>query len=146
MRYLTTHDIAFINSLVTGKIQPPNYITLESAMAAQYSYGPGDEIANRASILLRRLVTTPSFVSGNSRTALIATLSFLSANGYKITVTDEEVVGAIQSFTSQKISAIEAVRQLGLEADQALSIPVGLRELIKNECIQHSSAIQNLIS
>ena len=82
MEYLTTHDLVWINSTITGKVNAYNYVTLEAAMAGQYSYGDSHNVVPQAANLLDRLLCTRPFSEGNIRTAFIATLSFINANGY----------------------------------------------------------------
>src|SRR5579862_5751254 len=97
MEYLTTHDLVWINNVVTGKVNPFDYVTLEAAMAAQYRYGVSQDVPGQAATLLQALLYKPPFESGNRRTAFVATLTFLNANGYATTAGDAEAADILMS-------------------------------------------------
>jgi death-on-curing family protein len=148
MQYLTTHDIVWINNSVTGTTLPYNYVTLESAMAGQYSYGQSQDVPGQAANLLKRLITTPPFASGNKRTALIAALAFLNANGYTTSVTDEEAAAIVSKLASGEMTPQQAIASL-CAPDEAtlqsgLSGAVSLRKLISHECNAHAEALSLL--
>ena len=84
MEYLTVHDLIWINEMVTGRVQPYNYVTLESCMAAQYTYGSSADPVAQAAQFLNRMLTKTPFLEGNRRTAYIAMLTLLNANGYAV--------------------------------------------------------------
>ena len=65
MEYLTTHDLVWINSSITGSTNTYNYITLEAAMAGQYSYGASSNVTAQAATLLRKILDTKPFTEGN---------------------------------------------------------------------------------
>ena len=48
IEYLTTHDLVWINQTITGKVPSYDYVTLEAAMAGQYSYGESQNVAQQA--------------------------------------------------------------------------------------------------
>jgi death-on-curing family protein len=146
MEYLTTHDLVWINNIVTGKVQPYNYVTLEAAMAGQYSYGQSHDVVEQAGKLLERLLRKTPFALGNRRTALIATLTFLNANGYATRASDHDAIQVIQSVEQGVISASQATETLAAPAGNNLPIGVTLRKLIIHECNLHTEALQGLTS
>src|SRR5437763_11388685 len=97
MEYLTTHDLVWINSSITGDVNDYDYVTLEAAMAGQYSYGDSHNVPRQAANLLERLLCMRPFTRGNVRTAFIATLSFLNANAYATTVDDPTAAQLIRA-------------------------------------------------
>lgn len=141
MEYLTTHDLVWVNNMITGASQPYNYVTLEAAMAAQYSYGNSENVPTQAANLLQRLLSRKPFPSGNLRTAFIATLTFLNANGYATQVGDEEAAQIVLETAIGRRTPQAAVEALAAPADQPLSGAVTLRKLIAYECNLHTVAL-----
>ena len=137
MEYLTTHDLVWINSSITGKTNPYNYVTLEAAMAGQYSYGDSQDVLSQAANLLRRLLDSTPFAEGNVRTAFIATLSFLNANGYATKVDDAEASAIVRAVALGQQTAAQAVSELAAKAAEPLATTLTLRKLIAHECNHH---------
>lgn len=146
MEYLTTHDLVWINSLITGAVNPYNYVTLEAAMAGQYRYGDSQEVAEQAANLLDRLVCTRPFSAGNVRTALIATLTFLNANGYATTVSDAAVAEVVRALADGKISRESAIAELAAPAEKPIGSIITLRQLMSHEIHHHLEALTLLAS
>ncbi len=143
MEYLTVYDLVWINSAVTGKVNPYNYVTLEAAMAGQYSYGQSQDVPTQAANLLERLLTRKSYQSGNRRTALIATLTFLNANGYDTRASDAEAAEIVRAVDVRQTTAPDAIARLAAPAAQPLT-GVTLRKLIAHECNAHCDALKLL--
>src|SRR5437016_5999119 len=112
MEYLTTHDLVWINSSITGRVNPYNYVTLEAAMAGQYSYGDSHHVQEQAANLLNRLICTHPFAEGNVRTAFIATLSFLNANGFATSVDDTAAAAIVTAVANGRKSGQDAIAEL----------------------------------
>ena len=146
MEYLTTHDLIWINEMVTGKVQPYNYVTLEACMAGQYSYGRSTEVVPQAATLLERLLNKSPFLEGNRRTAFIATLTYLNANGYTLTVDDVQAVQAIAAVIEGRTSPLQAITEIVAPSAHALPAGITLRKLIMHECNHHSEALRVLAS
>jgi len=144
MEYLTTHDLIWINEMVTGKIQPYNYVTLEACMAGQYSYGVSTEVVPQAATLLERLLHKSPFLEGNRRTAFIATLTYLNANGYTLKVDDVQAVQAIAAVVEGRITPLQAITEMATPAEHALPGGLTLRKLIMHECNLHADALRAL--
>lgn len=144
MEYLTTHDLVWINSTITGKVNSYNYTTLEAAMAGQYSYGESFDVPRQAANLLERLVAKSPFSEGNVRTALIGALSFLDANGYAVRVSDQEAADIVRSLVGGAISAYDAVCRISAPAEAPLGSTLTLRRLIGHECNHHKAALELL--
>ena len=65
MQYLSVYDIVWINTTLAGRALPFDYVNLEEAMAAQYSYGVSTNVPAR-----RRTSFKFSSLSGHSRSAM----------------------------------------------------------------------------
>ena len=112
-------------------------------MAGQYSYGESRDIPGQAANLLSSLLFRAPFGSGNIRTALVATLTFLNANGYAIRVTDEVAAEIVKSASQGKITPQQAIADLCAPSDGG-AIGVTLRQLISLECNTHREALEML--
>ncbi len=144
MEYLTTHDLIWINEMVTGKVQPYNYVTLEACMAGQYSYGRSTEVVPQAATLLELLLGKSPFLEGNRRTAFLATLTFLNANGYATTVTDAQAVETLEKVAEGRLAALQAITDMAAPATHPLPGGITLRKLIMHECNLHTEALKAL--
>jgi death-on-curing protein len=113
-------------------------------MAGQYSYGESKDVVAQAAKLLDRLMSKVPFAQGNRRTAFIATLTFLNANGYATKPTDQEAAQLILSLRKGQITAQQAIEALAAPASENLSIGVTLRKLITHEFNLHSEALRAL--
>ncbi len=146
MEYLTTHDLVWINNIVTGTIHPYDYFKLEAAVAGQYKYGDSQDVPAQATTMLTRLLEARAFAAGNLRTALIATLSFLNVNGYATIANDEEVANLLLAASHRDQNAGDVVASLAAPSRQGLPDSVTLRKLITHECNHHVDALKRLAS
>ena len=144
MEYLTTHDLVWINTTITGSAEPYNYVTLEAAMAGQYSYGDSLDVPTQAANMFSSLLFKAPFAAGNIRTALVAALTFLNANGYSIRATDSEAVGIVKAVAGRKTTPSQAIVDLCGPPDQKLRGATTLRKLIALECNAHQEALELL--
>ncbi len=67
--------------------------SLEGALArpASYAHYQDANIALQAAVLAHGIAETQPFLDGNKRLALVAMLTFLEANGYRVDATDPEL-------------------------------------------------------
>jgi death-on-curing protein len=144
MQYLTTHDLVWVNELVTGQVVPYNYVTLEAAMAGQYRYGQSRDVPAQAAVLLERLLFKSPFARGNRRTAFVSLLTFLNANGYASLVDDVEAAAIVLSVEAGQRTAAEAVALIAAPAADALPSDLTLRKLITHEFNLHTAALRAL--
>lgn len=142
MEYLTTHDLVWINQIITGKVVPYNYITLEAVMAGQYRYGTSNDVNGQAANFLEQFLSKRPFTEGNLATALIAVLSFLNFNGYATKVSDAEAAEIMNASAKREISAADAISKLAAPATERLPENVTLRKLITHECHSHAEALR----
>ena len=143
MNYLTTHDIVWINTTVSGEMQPFDYFALEAAMAAQYQYGDSRDVAVQAANFLGKLLLQPAFAGGNRRTALISMLTFLNANGYATTATDEQITAKFTELERGGITSNDVIAAIAAPAKTPIA-GVSLRQLITHECNHHTEALKSL--
>jgi len=144
MRYLSVHDLVWINTTVTGKTLGFDYVRLEEAMAAQYSYGDSRNTTLQAANLLASLLYKPPFAYGNRRTAFIAVTAFLSANGYSLQVDDAQAADVIRRVALRELLPGEAISALVVPADIGLRPGVTLRQLVSHLCNEHADALRRL--
>ena len=70
---------------------------LEGALArpATYAHYQNADLALQAAVLAHGLAESQAFLDGNKRLALVAMLTFLEANGYRVQAADAELAGWI---------------------------------------------------
>lgn len=144
LEYMTTHDIVWINTTVTGRVNDFDYVMLEAAMAAQYRYGCSRDVTGQAAEFMAQMVAHPPFLGGNLRTAFIATLTFLNANGYATKVDDRQAAQLIAELKRGAQNAGAVIAALAAPAAQPFAARVTLRRLITYECNLHEEALQIL--
>ena len=109
-------------------------------MAGQYSYGQSQDVPTQAANLLSRLLFNRPFQTGNLRTALVATLTFLNANGYVARISDVEAAQIVQYVEAHKLTPEQAIANLAAPAAEAFT-GTSLRKLIAFECNTHAQAL-----
>jgi death-on-curing protein len=67
---------------------------------ASYAHYEHADLALQATVLAHGIAESQPFLDGNKRTALIAMLTFLEINGYRVRATDRELADWIVSFGS----------------------------------------------
>lgn len=74
---------------------------LESALARPQMYAQyeGADLALRASVLAHGIAESQTFVDGNKRLALVAMLTFLAVNGYRVEASDPDLAEWILRFS-----------------------------------------------
>lgn len=131
MRYLTVHDVIWINTAATGSPQRYQFDRLENAVYSQYSYGDSRNVLTQAARMFRRLLLDKPFEQGNEWTALVATATFLRLNGYTLRIDAEEV----QTILTQLAQGRLGVREFVLQRAQPLEEAGGtLREVVAQVC------------
>ena len=143
MEYLTNHDLFWVNQIVTGTVNTFDYFALEAASAGQYAYGASDDVPSQAATLLDRLLTRSPFMTGNRRTAYIATLTFLNANGYAVIGDDDEAVRLMREVAAQTTLPLAMVHAVAAPARERLTA-IPMRQLITHECNHHAHALRLL--
>ncbi|MDE2127159.1 MAG: hypothetical protein KGJ62_11260 [Armatimonadetes bacterium] len=142
--YLTTHDITWINTTVTGRPNHFDWVKLEAAMAAQYQYGETRDIVDQAAGLLNALLLQPPWRVGRRRTALIAITTFLTANGVQWTATPEILASRVAGVASHQLGARQALSQI-LEGGTFGPPPdESLRQVIADQCAALADSLISL--
>jgi death-on-curing protein len=106
--YLTLADVLELHALIIGVTaaeaadQLRDHAGLESALARPetYAHYQDAELALQAAVLAHGISESQQFIDGNKRTALIAMLTFLEINGWRVEASDPELAGWILSFST----------------------------------------------
>jgi len=106
--YLMLEDILELHGLIIGATaaeagdQLRNREGLESALARPetYAHYEGADLALQAAVLAHGIAEGQQFIDGNKRTALVAMLTFLEINGWRVEASDPELAGWILSFSA----------------------------------------------
>jgi prophage maintenance system killer protein len=132
MRYLSVHDLLWVNQCVIGTTPAFEYEKLEACVAAQYGYGASREPSEHAECFLAALLTQRPFAAGNRRAALAATATFLVANGMALLPQDVDTLrGLLTEFDGARACAGDLVSALvGRPAEGATGDARGLRVIV----------------
>jgi prophage maintenance system killer protein len=144
MEYLSVYDIVWINTTLAGRALEFNYVTLEEAMAAQYSYGVSTNVPLQAANLLQVLVSKRPFSFGNVRTGFVAVTAFLTANGYALKVDDSAAAGIVRDVAEGRATAEAAIEQLAAPTESKLPVGMTLRALVTQIINGRSEALRQL--
>ncbi len=106
--YLTLDDVLQLYGLIVGATAAEaadhlrNRDGLESALArpATYAHYEDADLALQAAVLAHGIAEGQLFIDGNKRTALVAMLTFLEINGWRVEATDRELADWILSFSA----------------------------------------------
>jgi death-on-curing protein len=106
--YLTVADVLELHALIIGATtaeaadQLRNRSGLESALARPetYAHYQRADVALQAAVLAHGIAEGQQFIDGNKRTALIAMLTFLEINGWRVEAPDPELANLILSFSA----------------------------------------------
>ncbi|MCS6829872.1 MAG: type II toxin-antitoxin system death-on-curing family toxin [Armatimonadota bacterium] len=133
MRYLTVHDVIWINTAITGSPQRYHFDRLENAVYSQYSYGDSRNVLTQAARMFQRLVQDKPFAQGNEWTALVAAITFLRLNGYTLRLEAEEAQTALDQMLQGRVDLREFVLQRAQPQENAEG---SLREIVTRICQQ----------
>lgn len=143
MRYMSVHDLVWIDSVVTGVAPEFQHDNAEACMAAQYGYGNSTDVLGQASALLDTLIRVRPFDQGNVRTAYVATIAFLMMNGRRLRLAPAELAEAVARVASGEQDASAAVEVISEPCSG--SVPVGsVRPLVTRICGEHADALRRL--
>lgn len=118
--YLTLEDaLELYAAIVDGTIEQAAAVlrsrsALEGALArpATYVHYQGADLALQAAVLAHGIAEGQAFLDGNKRLALVAMLTFLEVNSYRIEATDPEladwIIDLSTDFTPEQLA--EAIR------------------------------------
>ena len=104
---LTIHD----NQIETygGSHGIRDLALFESAiMRPQTTFGGKDlypSVFEKAAILMHSLIMNHSFVDGNKRTGTVSVLVFLEINGFRVSVSQKELISISLEIASRKMNA-----------------------------------------
>jgi death-on-curing family protein len=125
--YLTLEDILELYAAIIGgtsaqaRDQLRNRPGLDSALerpAAHAHYASAD-LATQAAVLAHAIAEGQPFLDGNKRLALIAMLTFLEVNGYRVPVSDRElaewIIGLSAGATPEELGGRIRVAMVPLD-------------------------------
>ncbi len=106
--YLTLDDILELHGLIIGATateagdQLRNRHGLESAPARPetYAHYQAADLAIQATVPAHGIAESQLFIDGNKRTALVAMLTFLEINGWRVEASDPELADWILRFSA----------------------------------------------
>ncbi len=106
--YLTVEDVLGLYGLIigAGSAEAADHLRnrdgLESSLArpATYAHYEDADLALQATVLAHGIAESQLFIDGNKRTALVAMLTFLEINGWRVEASDPELAGWILSFSA----------------------------------------------
>ena len=118
--YLTLEDaLELYAAIIGGSAEHAAAIlrsrpALEGALArpATYAHYQNADLALQAAVLAHGIAESQPFIDGNKRLALVAMLTFLEANGYRVEATDPELAGWIIDLSANLMpeQLAEAIR------------------------------------
>jgi death-on-curing protein len=106
--YLTPEDVLELYGLIVGATAAEaadhlrNRDGLEGALArpATYAHYEDADLALQAAVLAHGIAESQLFIDGNKRTALVAMLTFLEINGFRVEASDPQLADWILSFSA----------------------------------------------
>jgi len=125
MQYLTPEQVLFIHARLIAEIGGEHRVRdlglLQSAVARPQAVFGGKElypdIYHKAAALLESLINNHPFVDGNKRTGITATALFLHINGYRFSISNEEMVTFVLSVASGNESVDTIAAWLGQHSE-----------------------------
>jgi death-on-curing protein len=125
--YLTLEDVLGLYGLIigAGSAEAADHLRnregLESALArpATYAHYEDADLALQATVLAHGIAEGQLFIDGNKRTALVAMLTFLEINGWRVEASDPELADWILSFSAgampEDVAKLLRLALLGIE-------------------------------
>lgn len=112
MKYLSIEEILLIHEYQIQRFGGSDGIlNLELLESAVYrprtSYGGVEKyktIFEKAAVLAYSIIKNHPFIDGNKRTSMVSTILFLELNGYRVQITQEELVKLAIDIASDQIS------------------------------------------
>ena len=97
-----------------GTVELRSEALLESALAAaeNRNHYEAADVVTCAATYSYHLVQAHAFLDGNKRVAAAITEAFLETNGYKLTMSNEEIVELFLAIASSEISREQVEQQL----------------------------------
>jgi prophage maintenance system killer protein len=141
MRYLTVHDLVWVNNVVTGEKLDFDYEKLEACIAAQYQYGCSSDVKKQAVYFLQKLAAAPAFEWGNKSSSLIAFCAFLLCNGYDLKVHGDQLASVFDSYIRGEMSPDEVIELLAVSSQSKNLEGASIREIIILLCSRERESL-----
>ncbi len=147
MRCLTNHDLVWLNAAIVGKSQDYDYFAVENSTAGQYVYGKNNDIVVSAATLYERLMKVLPFARGNRRTAFVAMVAMLAANGWQLSEEATTVLTALANLENHTTEARLVLEPLASPiAPTAGLTSYGMRQIAAWCMKRHEQALNLLAS
>jgi death-on-curing family protein len=106
--YLELADAVELYGLIIGasavqaadQLRDPAGLDGALARPQMYAHYEAADLALQASVLAHGIAESQTFLDGNKRLALVAMLTFLSVNGYRVEASDPDLAAWILSFST----------------------------------------------
>ena len=108
---LTVPDMLWINLRVTGSPQDYNFATLEEGTFYQYKTGQNSDLSGQSARFLTGFTKLEPFATGNTSTAFVGFVTFLSLNGKDLNLDDQGAKGWLKELITNPKTASEMVSQ-----------------------------------
>ena len=116
MIHLDLDDLLHVAARTLGDVEVRDIGLLESALARPRSAAFGEDaypsIHGKAAALLHSLARNRALVDGNKRLALLATVTFLRANGRRFTLSQDEAFDRVMRVAEGSADVAEIVEAL----------------------------------
>lgn len=110
-------DVIYINQRATGTNALPrdeNLLIAAIGRATVTMFGKDlyPDLVDKAAAILHSITKNHPFIDGNKRTAWISAATFLTSNGIKVTVSQDDVVAFMVEIANSKLEVSDIATQL----------------------------------
>lgn len=123
MIYLDLDDLLHVAGRTLPSVEVRDIGLLETAIVRPMASAFGDDayptLLEKAAALLHSLARHQALVDGNKRLALAATLTFLGANGVRLTMTNDEAYEFVMSVATGELDDVSSIARALAQATDA---------------------------
>jgi prophage maintenance system killer protein len=141
IHYLTVQDVLWINQELTKKECDFKFAQLEEATYCQYGYGKSRDVLKQAGTFLQGFLKMRPFSEGSQQTAFIATLAFLTINGYDIHLEPDQAGALLESVAAKRITGEQAVKQIAQQSNRPPELNPAVRTHIRSLIQKYGEAL-----
>ena len=113
MIYLDLDDLLHVAGAVLPSLDVRDIGLMESALARPQASAFGSDVYpdlhTKAAALLHSVASNHGLVDGNKRLALAATIALLGINGWRLTLTNDEVYDLVIAVASGELDDLQAI-------------------------------------
>lgn len=144
IHYLTVQDLLWINQELCNRQCEFKFAQLEEAAGYQYGYGQSKDVLNQAGVFLQGFLKMRPFEEGNRKTAFVSALTFLSINGFEISLDPMAAKEWVMSVATKQKAGVEAIGDAASESDVPPELNPAMRTHVRNIIASYRSAIAEL--